>query len=297
MNRENDQISAEVDCVWQADAVLGEGPLWHPPEQCLYWLDIKGRHLHRYRHEGKEKRSWRLPLRIGSIAVPPPAWPRPAITCDMTFLAGTEHGFAWLILSGDSAWVSPIRDPEEHLPGNRFNDGKLGPDGRFYAGSLDDSEQEERGSLYALDRDFRVTRVDSGYKVTNGPAFAADGRTVYHTDSARRTIYRFMLSSTDGQLTDKQVFRQFKDGEGYPDGMTTDRVGNLYVAMWDGWRIEKLSPNGETLGVITMPVARPTSCIFAGEDERVLFATSASIGTETGQQPLAGGLFRIELRQ
>lgn len=287
------ELSVDVRCVWTADAVLGEGPVWHVGAALLFWLDIKGRRLFAIDPQTQKKRTWRLPLRVGSIAFPPADWPRPDDDAEWIAVAGTEDGFAWLCVHDDDVFLLPIADPETDLPGNRFNDGKMGPDDRFYAGTMDDAERQATGSLYALDKTGRVTRLDSGYMVTNGPAFSPDGRIVYHTDSARQCIFRFHLRE-DGTLSGKEVFRRYAAGEGYPDGMTTDSTGNLWVAMWDGWRIERLNRRGETEAVIRMPVARPTSCCLAPDGAR-LFVTSAAIGIDRTQQPLAGGLFQIDL--
>ena len=186
-----------------------------------------------------------------------------------------------------------IADPEAHLPENRFNDGKLGPDGRYWAGTMHDPEKETSGSLYAFAPDGAVTLLDNNYRVTNGPTFSPNGRVVYHTDSAAQTVFAFDLTQ-DGELTNKRPFVRFAPGEGYPDGMTTDSDGNLWIAMWDGARIEKISPQGKRLGFLAMPTPRITSCVFTGEDDAILYATSASIGLEDADE-LAGGLFRVTL--
>ena len=287
-------MSSGPQCIWPARAVLGEGPCWHEESRSLLWLDIKGRRLFRYFEDTGEKREYALPLMVGSVAVPPDGWSVKRNEAALTLLAGTEKGFAWLILRKHEVELEIIADPESHLPGNRFNDGKIGPDGRFYAGTMDNEENLATGALYALNPKFEVMQLDAGYRVTNGPAFSPDGRIVYHNDSARQIIYRFVLA-TDGSLRDREIFHRFSEGEGYPDGMTTDRYGNLYVAMWDGWRIEIFDPNGQRRKPIQFPVARVTSCTFAGKNEHLLFVTTAATGTHPEEQPLAGGLFRLVL--
>jgi xylono-1,5-lactonase len=135
--------------------------------------------------------------------------------------------------------------------------------------------------------------VDDGYRVTNGPAFAPDGQTMYHNDSARQIVYAFDLDA-GGKATGRRVFSSFVEGESYPDGMTVDAEGCLWIAFWDGWCIRRFSPEGERLQEIAMPVQRPTSCAFGGTALDNLYITSARTGLNEealASQPNAGGLF------
>ncbi len=144
-------------------------------------------------------------------------------------------GLAWIGVADDAVEIVAIVHPERERRGNRFNDGKRGPDGRYWAGTMHDAEELATGSLYAFRSDGSYTVLDSGYNVANGPAFSPDGSVVYHADSARQEIYAFDLD-TGGALSRKRGFASFAEGDGHPDGMTTDRQGNLWVAMWDGAR-------------------------------------------------------------
>ena len=273
----------EARCVADVRAVLGEGPVWVAREQAIYWLDIKGRKIFR-RLDSGELTQWETPMRVGSIA------PRR----NGGFVAGTESGFAEIDL--DQGRFEVFHNPEEHLPDNRFNDGKTDRLGRFWAGTMDDREEEALGSLYRLHHDRSCSRIDQGYQVTNGPAFDPQGSRMYHNDSARQLIYAFDLSR-DGEPGERRIFAQFGDGDGYPDGMTVDCEGCLWVCFWDGWCLRRLSPEGEIEERIEMPVQRPTSCAFGGPDLDRLYVTSASIGLDKDSlqmQPCAGGLFLLE---
>ena len=150
-------------CVADCKAVLGEGPLWVAREQALYWVDVKGRLVFRRGKEGALT-SWDTPFRIGSLA------PR----AEGGFVAGTGRGLAFVDL--EQGRFEPFADPEPDRPGNRFNDGKTDRRGRFWAGTMDDAEKQFSGALYRLDPDLGWSRIDDGYKVTNGPAFSPDGR-------------------------------------------------------------------------------------------------------------------------
>jgi xylono-1,5-lactonase len=275
-------MTEEPSCIVDCKALLGEGPIWIEAEQALYWLDIKGCRIFRL-GEGDEVESWKTPFRIGSLA------PRHS----GGFIAGTEKGIA--AVAPREGRFEILLDPEAERPGNRFNDGKVDRQGRFWAGSMDDAEEQASGALYRIDPNLGWERVDDAYKVTNGPAFSPNGRTMYHNDSARQLVYAFDLGS-GGHLSNRRTFAKFEAGEGYPDGMTVDAEGCLWIAFWDGWCIRRLSPRGERLQRIDMPVQRPTSCAFGGASLESLYVTSARAGIPDkalGSQPHAGGLFRL----
>lgn len=284
----DDMIASEVECLWEARATLGEGLVFDAHEQRLWFVDIKRPRLFGFGLADGERRVMPLPAQVSAIALPGPAWKAPAAN-GPAFLSAGALGFAWLVLDGGEPSLLPISHPESHLAGNRFNDGKLAPDGRFYAGTMDDAEQRATGSLYALAPDGAVTRVDQGYRVTNGPAFAPDGRTIYHNDSALRRTYAFDVL-TDGRWGPRRVLHAHREDGGYPDGMTVAASGQLYVAMWDGSRIQRLEPDGTPSGFVPVPVRRPTTCVFTSD--RTLAFTSASIGLDSpGSQD--GGLFHV----
>ena len=273
---------SRLRCVADVRAILGEGPVWVERETALYWLDIKGRKIFRL-DSSEQLTEWPTPLRIGSLA------PRRS----GGFIAGTEDGIAIVDPAADRFEI--IVRPEEKLPDNRFNDGKVDRRGRFWAGTMDDSEKAATGTLYCVDSNTKWGAIDSGYRVTNGPAFSPAGDVMYHNDSARQVTYAFAMDSS-GTAGDRHVFLQFKDGDGYPDGMTVDREGCLWIAFWDGWCVRRYSPSGEWMETIDMPVARPTSCVFGGRGLEQLYITSASIGLDDEakqMQPNAGGLFIV----
>lgn len=272
----------EVRCVADVKAVLGEGPIWVEREQALYWVDIKGYKIFRLNAADKFE-SWDTPFRIGSLAP----------SSEDGFIAGTDRGLAFI--RPEEGCFDLAANPEPDRRNNRFNDGKVDRTGRFWAGTMDDTEAEASGALYRVGPGIEWFRVDIGYKVTNGPAFSRDGRTMYHSDSALQIIYAFDLDR-DGSASNRRVFASFMDGDGYPDGMTVDAEDCLWVAFWDGWCLRRFSPSGECIQVVDMPVQRPTSCAFGGADLDRLYVTSASIGLDEkarAMQPYAGGLFLL----
>ncbi len=269
-----------VRCVADVHAVLGEGPVWVAREQALYWVDIKGYKIFRLTESG-EQSEWPTPLRICSLV------PR----ASGGFIGGTDQGIALIDLESEQFEI--IANPEEHLPHNRFNDGKVDRQGRFWAGTMDDLETDATGTLYRIDPDLRCTAVDTDYRITNGPAFSPDGRTMYHSDTPRQVIYAFELDA-DGSARNRRIFLQFGPGDGNPDGMTVDSEGCLWIAFWGGWCVRRYSPAGEWLETVKLPVSQPSSCVFGGRDLDRLYVTTASVGLDEESlrmQPNAGGLF------
>ena len=270
-------------CVAEVGAVLGEGPVWSARENALYWVDIKGMSIFRHAFESGEVSRWRPPFRICSLA------PREK----GGFVAGSENGFAFVDPAADRYELHA--NPEPERPSNRFNDGKLDREGRFWAGTMDDEELLASGALYRLDRDLGWRRIDDEYRVTNGPAFSPGGRLMYHNDSARQVTYVFDLDG-EGNAANRRIFAEYGEGDGYPDGMTVDAEGCVWIAFWDGWCVRRYSPEGDLIQTVEVPVQRPTSCAFGGPALDYLYITSASIGLEgeaLAKQPQAGGLFRV----
>jgi sugar lactone lactonase YvrE len=271
-----------VQCVADVHAVLGEGPVWVAREAALYWLDIKGRKIFRLGDDGSFAQ-WPTPMRVGSLA------PRR----NGAFIAGTDEGIAIVDPAADRFEI--VANPEEALPGNRFNDGKVDRRGRFWAGTMDDSERDSTGTLYCVGPEFAWSVVDKDYKVTNGPAFSPAGDVMYHNDSARQVTYAFDLDA-EGHASNRRTFLQFGPGDGYPDGMTVDAEGGLWIAFWDDWCVRRYSPEAQWIETIRMPVQRPTSCAFGGRDLDRLYVTSASVNLDEdalNMQPNAGGLFML----
>ncbi len=275
----------EPVCVWQASALLGEGPVWLPEEDALYWVDIKAPAAHRFVPAIGGRQSWPMPEEIGFLI------PR----AGGGFIAGLQSGFAFVDLS--SGVIEHFASPEADLSNNRLNDGKCDPLGRLWAGSMDNDQAAPTGVLYRVDADRSWQPMDDGYIVTNGPAFSPDGRTLYHTDSFARTIYAFDLDE-NGALSGKRTHIRIADDQGYPDGMTVDEDGYLWVAHWGGWCLTRFSPEGTVERTIELPVAQVTSCAFGGSDLDTLYVTTAAIGldqNDRARQPLAGGLFEISV--
>ena len=245
--------------------ILGEGLLWSARTRALYWVDILAPALHRLSLVDARITHWPMPEPVGWIVE----------RAAGGFIAGLQSGFA--ILHLDPLRITPLGDPEPHLPNNRMNDGKIDPDGSIWCGTMDMAEQADSGALYRFDPDLRWTCMDRGFRIPNGPAFSPCGAWLYLADSARRVIYRYARQS-HGALRARMEFIRFQPEDGYPDGMTTDAQGGLWVAHWGGGRISRFSPEGTRLLSIELPAKQISNLCFAGEKLDRLFVSSAAMG-------------------
>lgn len=271
----------DIKVEWEEPAILGEGPSWIERDNAIYWVDIVGKKLHRYSLADGDRRTWQFDEQVTSIA----ARQQGGYVCTI------REGYAFIDI--DTGQIEPIAQPELDLPGNRFNDGKLDAQGRYWAGTMDEAEKLDSGVLYRLDADLSIHTVDDRYIITNGPAFSPDGKTMYHNDTIKRCIYA-MDCDAAGSISKKRVFAQLEGDQGYPDGLTVDAEGCIWQCSFGGHRITRFSPMGEILQVLEMPVPNVTSCTFGGPDLDTLYITTARYllsDEEIANYPLAGSLF------
>lgn len=275
----------KVQCEQASNAILGEGPSWDSVDQSLYWVDIKRPAIFQWRSGIGQVCHWPLPTPVGCVSP----------TQDHRLVFADAQGFAFL--DKESGAVRRIEDPEGHLPGNRFNDGKVDRAGRLWAGTIDDRCVQPTGSLYRLDADLSVHRMASGFICSNGLGWSPDNRLLYFTDSMVRTIWAYEFDFESGALGKRHDFARLSEKDGVPDGLTVDSQGYVWSAIWDGWRLVRYAPNGDIAQEVNMPVQRPTSCMFGGSDLRTLFVTSACVELQwpaLQRGPLAGALFSVE---
>ncbi|MCI0392420.1 MAG: SMP-30/gluconolactonase/LRE family protein [Acidobacteria bacterium] len=269
-----------------AKATLGEGPCWDARRQSLYWVDIEEHRLHIYDPAKREDRAIDVGQPIGAAVMRKSGG----------VLLALRQGFYAFDL--DTETLEHLDDPETDLPENRFNDGKCDPAGRFWAGTMAVSEAPNRGSLYCLDTDLTVHKRVEAVSISNGLAWSLDERMMYYVDSPTRVVSAFDYDKASGEISNRRAAIQIPDGMGFPDGMTIDEEGMLWIAMWDGAMVGRWNPaNGSLLSEIPLPVSRPTSCVFGGKNLDELYITSARsrLDKETlAAQPLAGGVFKCK---
>ena len=278
-------FTAELE--FRHDSLLGEGPVWDARTQQLIWVDIEGFYVHVYNPATRAHRAIAVGEYVGSAAV----------RASGGLVLALMSGFAALDLATEQ--LTPIADAESHLPGNRFNDGKCDPAGRFWAGTLclDEDHGEGKGNLYCLHSDQRVELKAPGVWISNGLAWTRDERTMYYIDSPKQCVVAYDYDKTTSAITNpREVIRVDGSEKGYPDGMTIDEEGMLWIAHWDGGHVCRWNPHtGEELAEIAVPVSRPTSCVFGGANFETLYITSARTrlsAEKLAGQPLAGSIFK-----
>lgn len=271
----------EPELLWDLQAELGEGPVWVARDRAVWSVDIKGRALHRYGVDDGATASWPTPDQIG-FALPAEDG---SLVCGVR---GGLHRFDPAV--GRFELLLAV---EADRPQNRLNDGFVAPDGSLWFGSMDDSETLSTGALYRF-AEGRLTLMDDGYGVTNGPALSPDGRTLYHHDTLARRIYAF--DHSDGALANRRVFATVE--RGYPDGPSVSADGVLHVGLFHGGGVARFAPDGTPLESIVFPVPTVTKAAFGGDDLRTLYCTTAWKGLDSARRratPWAGGLFSVRV--
>jgi sugar lactone lactonase YvrE len=275
---------AEVERVVSSGCELGEGPVWDAEHGRLYWVDINEGRLHWFNPGTGDHQSTLFGFLVSALGLR---------RSGGLVLAG-KRGFGFWDFETEH-W-QPVADPDPDGESDaRFNDGKTDPQGRFWAGKM---SQKPENSLFRLDPDGSVHRMERGLAVSNGLGWSPDQRTFYHTDSSARKIYSYRFDPATGAIENRQVFASIPEteGEGYPDGLAVDRDGCIWSARWAGGKIVRYDPTGKVIEAIPMPVQYPTSCAFGGADLDLLYITSAAVEIkpeERAGQPFAGDVFCI----
>jgi sugar lactone lactonase YvrE len=278
-----------MDCVLDAKAELGEGPVWDPDAGCLYFIDIERGAVYRYDPATATSRTFQIGTMVGAAA----------LTAARDLVLAVRDGFARLDL--DSGQVRAIAAVEADLPDQRMNDGKCDPAGRFWAGTMALDKRRGAGALYRLDSDGRVTRMLDGVSISNGLDWSDDGRLMYYVDTPTRSIDVFDFDVATGTIANRRSLARVEHGEGWPDGLTLDIDGYIWVALWSGAAVRRYAPDGTLDRVVAVPTTYPTSCAFGGPDLQDLYVTTAATALtpdERLREPLAGGvLSRININE
>jgi L-arabinonolactonase len=276
----------EVVCVLDCRSLLGEGPFWDVAEQRLYWVDIKGRRIHRFDPETGIDESWATTEDVGSLA------PR----ASGGLVVALKSGFHFFDLATEQATEAAL--PEGEPAHNRLNDGKTDRQGRFWAGSMDEGEKRPTGGLFRLQPGLACHRMIGGIICSNALCWSPDSRVMYYADSGQRTVWAWDFDAATGEIDNRRVFLRVPAADGVPDGATVDSEGFVWIAHWGGWRVTRYAPDGRLARTIKLPVRQPTCPAFGGPGLDVMYVTSASIGLDDAaraQQPQAGGLFAIDV--
>lgn len=275
-------------------SLLGESPFWHPEQQALYWCDIPGKLLNRYHPASGEHRHWAFDSE--------PACCAPLMGGELVL--GMRNGL-WRF-DPATGKRSLIAKPPYDTAKERFNDGKADPQGRFWAGTIYEPREPALAALYRWSRR-KLSRIAGDVTTSNGLGWSPDGRTMYWSDTKAHTVFALDFDPFDGSVSRQRVFAQFplkQPGQdlasygGRPDGAAVDSEGGYWAAMFEGQRLLRLSPEGELLREVRLPVRCATMPCFGGADLKTLYVTTARENRpadEIAAQPLAGRVLQMRV--
>jgi L-arabinonolactonase len=280
----------KIDLLVDGHYVLGEGPLWDVDEQRFYWLDCHHNTIFRATAKGTEIETWTTPATIGSMAI------RKGGGALVSLRSGL-HSFDF-----KTGKVDLIANPEEGLENIRLNDGKVDRQGRFIVGSYDETmfgpapAPTPRGALYRLDTDLKLTKLETGIAVSNGPCWSPDGNIFYFADTWANTVWAYDYDAKTGTPSNKRDFAKGSGG-GMPDGATVDSEGYFWNA-WNGAAsghgdVRRYAPDGTLDRRIELPSLKVTSLAFGGPNLDILYVTSMNMTGFPEDRPEDGGLFAI----
>jgi sugar lactone lactonase YvrE len=267
------ELTIDIECK------VGEGPLWHPVEQVLYWVDIPGGTV--YRHDpavGGYDAVYRGPQTGGFT-----------FQRDGGLLLFQEDGAIRYVRDGA---VTTLRESIEGEVGNRFNDVATDPRGRVFCGTM--NRESIPGKLYRLDGDGSLSIVFEDAGLSNGIGWSPDLQWMYHSDSLNQNVTRSRYNIETGEVRDRDVWFDLNRGEAVPDGLTVDADGNVWLAVWNDNALLKLDPDGHLNDEIRFPVRKVSSVTFGGPDLRTAWVTTACIDGRDTEGPGAGGVFRLD---
>lgn len=275
----------DVRCVAPTGCLLGEGPLWSPTEGFLWWVDILRAKLHRHNPKTGNTRRYELPLHASGLALYDGA----------LIMIGDREVGRYDTATESYRKIVALPEPE----GFRTNDAGLAPDGSLWFGTMEAAGEQLEGQYYRLDPNLSVEPIGlPEVRITNTMQFSPDGTTFYTCDSAEQVILAFEHDPSSGALSNRRVFATTFEAGCFPDGSAVDAEGYLWNAQWAGSRVVRYSPDGDIDRIVSLPVSRPTSCAFGGEELSTLYITSARDGLSDAaldRQPMAGSLFALDV--
>lgn len=268
----------QIEVAIKGSARVGEGPFWDGGSGLLHWVDILSGEIRCADPLSPVERIITLPTLVGA-AVPKQSG---------GYVAATTEGFA--AVDDERSWETRVANL---IPGHRMNDAKCDRDGRFWAGSTDMEFADGKGALHVLSPDWQSQQVMDGFILPNGLDWSPDGSTFYLIDSMAGEVYAFDVEPGSIELANRRILARFVEADGLPDGMTVDAEGCLWIAMWGGSQVIRLSPTGERLFTLPMPVRQPSSCAFGGPNLDVLYVTSAREGLDLSDDDAAGSVYAV----
>lgn len=270
----------DLELIADYACVTGEGPLWHPTEERLYWADIPQGRLFRYDPKTGEHEQFYQGDVVGGFT----------IQDDGALLLFMARGAVKIWRDGELTTILEEIDGEQD---SRFNDVFADVEGRVFCGTMPAGGR--LGTLYRLDPDRTLTRVVEDVNISNGMGLTPDRKSLYYSVSLDKKIYKFDYDQATGEISNRQVFVDLTNEEGIPDGMTVDAEGYVWSARWDGWCLVRYAPDGSEAMRVEMPTKKISSVIFAGPDYRDMYITTAGGHDRAENGDTAGALYRLRL--
>lgn len=258
---------------------LGEGPLWHPQREQLFWFDIMGQKM-LSQHKG-EALMWRFPEKVSAAG-----W----VTKDVLLIAGERDLFLFDIETEETETVVEL---ESDNRATRSNDGRADPRGGFWIGTMGKKAEKNAGAIYRFYKG-ELRRLFKGITISNAICFAHDGGTAFFTDTATGRVMRVALDSAGWPKGLPELYLDYAGKTGGPDGAVIDSNGLFWIAEWGAARVAAYAPDGQFLRAVEFDAPHTSCPAFGGKDMQTLFCTTALEGLSVAQRaanPNSGMVF------
>ncbi|MFK7925094.1 MAG: SMP-30/gluconolactonase/LRE family protein [Bacteroidia bacterium] len=265
---------------------LGEGAFWNAETQEFIWVDIEGESFYISNGDPHSVRKVVLDKKIGTIVADTKG----------NFVVALENGIYSIDRKTED--LTLLSNPEAALPNNRMNDGKCDPAGRLWVGTMSMKNEGAVGALYRVEADGKTSKMVEPVSISNGIIWSLDHKTMYYIDTSLGNVRAYDYDQVSGDIANERIIIEVPRSMGYPDGMTIDAEGKLWIALWNGHAVSRWDPEtGKLLQTIEVPALNVTSCAFGGPDLATLYITSARMATsakQLGTYPAAGGVFTVK---
>lgn len=254
--------ASQFNLVFHNRCGLGEGPVWDADNHKLYWVDIDHHKVFHGDPATGTYQEYTFDVPITALGIRQKGG----------LIFATARGFA--VWDQKSSAFQNLGEPEAGKPNARFNDGAVDRTGRFWAGTM--TETDATSALYRLDMDHHIQRMEQGITISNGMGWSPDNRYFYFTDTNQRAIYRYDFNPVTGEIQNRTIFATVAPGQGVPDGLTVDQEGFIWSVRCGGGKIVRYNPNGKIDREIPTPVSSPTSITFGGDHLDELYVTTSA---------------------
>ncbi len=275
------RTDGRVEVAFRAEARLGEGPTWDPATGRMVWVDILSCRVHTLDPGTGRGTVLETGQHVGA------ARPR----AGGGLVANLRDGVGLYDADGAFRWLR-----HEPVPGRRGNEAVVDPRGCLWAGTMRYDEAPGGGTLTRIAPDGTATPVLDAVSVSNGTGWSPDGRLMYYADSPTRRIDVFDVDQDTGLVSGRRPWAEVEEGAGFPDGLTVDADGGVWVALWGGSAVRRYAPDGRLDRVLPMPVPQPTAVVLGGSGLTDLYVTTARVGLcerRLAEHPLSGSVLLV----